>query len=32
LKLDPKKEYFQIGIELLSETKDYLLFMLKNKK
>ena len=29
LKLDPKKEYFQIGIELLSETKDYLLFMLK---
>ena len=30
LKLDPKKEYFQIGIELLSETKDYLLFMLKS--
>ena len=29
LKLDPQKEYFQIGIELLSETKDYLLFMLK---
>ena len=30
LKLDPQKEYFQIGIELLSETKDYLLFMLKS--
>ena len=29
LKLDPEKEYFQIGIELLTETKDYLLFMLK---
>ena len=29
LELDPKKEYFQIGIELLTETKDYLLFMLK---
>ena len=30
LKLDPQKEYFQIGIELLSETTDYLLFMLKS--
>ena len=29
LELDPQKEYFQIGIELLAETKDYLLFMLK---
>ena len=29
LNLDPEKEYFQIGIELLAETKDYLLFMLK---
>ena len=29
LELDPKKEYFHIGIELLSETKDYLLFILK---
>ena len=29
LELDPQKEYFHIGIELLSETKDYLLFILK---
>ena len=29
LKLDPEKEYYQIGIEVLTETKDYLLFMLK---
>ncbi len=29
LELDPEREYFQIGIELLAETKDYLLFMLK---
>jgi len=29
LDLDPEKEYFQLGIELLAETKDYLLFMLK---
>ena len=29
LGLDAEKEYFQIGIELLAETKDYLLFMLK---
>ena len=29
LDLDPEKEYFQIGIEVLAETKDYLLFMLK---
>ena len=29
LELDPEKEYFQIGIELLTESKDYLLFMLK---
>ena len=29
LELDPEKEYFQIGIEVLAETKDYLLFMLK---
>ena len=32
LDLDPEKEYFQLGIELLAETKDYLLFMLKNKE
>ena len=31
LGLDAEKEYFQIGIELLAETKDYLLFMLKKK-
>ena len=29
LELDPDKEYFQIGIEVLTESKDYLLFMLK---
>ena len=29
LDLDPEKEYFQLGIEVLAETKDYLLFMLK---
>ena len=29
LDLDPEKEYYQIGIELLAETKEYLLFMLK---
>jgi len=29
LNLNPEKEYFQIGIEVLAETKDYLLFMLK---
>ncbi|MBO7539879.1 MAG: hypothetical protein J6T44_11410 [Prevotella sp.] len=29
LELDPEKAYFQIGIEVLTETKDYLLFMLK---
>jgi hypothetical protein len=29
LELDPEKEYFQIGIEVLTETKDYLLFMMK---
>ncbi len=29
LELDADKEYFQIGIEVLAETKDYLLFMLK---
>ena len=29
LHLNPEKEYFQLGIELLAETKDYLLFMLK---
>ena len=32
LELDIKKEYFLLDIELLSETKDYLLFMLKNKE
>ena len=32
LELDPEKEYFQLGIELLTETKDYLLFMLKRRK
>jgi hypothetical protein len=31
LELDPSKDYFQLGIELLAETKDYLLFMLKKK-
>ena len=29
LDLNPEKEYFLIGIEVLAETKDYLLFMLK---
>ena len=29
LELDPEKEYFQIGIEVLTESRDYLLFMLK---
>lgn len=29
LDLNPEKEYFQIGIEVLAETKDYLLFMLR---
>lgn len=29
LDLDPEEEYFQIGIELLEETKDNLLFLLK---
>ena len=28
-RLAPEKEYFQLGIELLAETKDYLLFMLR---
>ena len=32
LELDPEKEYFQLGIELLDETKDYLLFLLKKTK
>ncbi len=31
LDLDPEQEYFQLGIELLTETKDYLLFMIKRK-
>ena len=31
LELDPKQEYFQLGIELLAETKDHLLFMLKKR-
>ena len=31
LELDSEKEYFQIRIEVLAETKDYLLFMLKSK-
>jgi hypothetical protein len=29
LHLDPKEEYFQLNIELLADTKDYLLFMLR---
>lgn len=29
LGLDPKQEYFLLGIELLTETKDHLLFLLK---
>ncbi len=32
LSLDPKREYFLLDIELLSETKDYLLFKIKNKE
>ena len=32
LDLDPDQEYFQLGIELLAEKKDYLLFTLKNKE
>ena len=31
LELDPNMDYFQLGIEQLTETKDYLLFMLKKK-
>jgi hypothetical protein len=31
LDLDPEREYFHIGIEVLAETKDYLLFMLKKE-
>ena len=31
LELDTVQEYFQLGIELLDETKDYLLFLLKKK-
>ena len=31
LELDTNQEYFQLGIELLDETKDYLLFLLKKK-
>ena len=31
LDLNPEKSYFLLGIELLSETKDYLLFKIKNK-
>ena len=29
LNLNPEQEYFQLGIELLAETKDYLLFMIR---
>ena len=29
LDLNPEQEYFHLGIELLDETKDYLLFILK---
>jgi hypothetical protein len=29
LHLDPKEEYFQLSIELLADTKDYLLFMIR---
>lgn len=29
LHLDPQEEYFQLSLELLAETKDYLLFMLR---
>ena len=31
LDLDPAKEYFLLDIELLADTKDYLLFMIKKK-
>lgn len=31
LDLDPDEEYFHLGIELLAETKEYLLFLLKKK-
>ena len=31
LDLDPEQGYFLLDIELLSETKDYLLFMIKKK-
>ena len=31
LDLDPDQEYFQLGIELLTETKDHLLFLLKKR-
>jgi hypothetical protein len=31
LELDPNQEYFQLGIELLTETKDHLLFLLKKR-
>ena len=32
LNLDPGKEYFLLDIELLTETKDYLLFKIKHKE
>ena len=32
LNLDPGKEYFLLDIELLTETKDYLLFKIRNKE
>ena len=32
LELDTDREYFKLGIELLDETKDYLLFLLKKTK
>lgn len=32
LHLDPNQDYFQLGIELLAETNDYLLFLLKKTK
>ena len=31
LELDPKQEYFQLGIEQLAETKDHLLFLLRKR-
>jgi hypothetical protein len=31
LDLDPEQTYFLLGIEVLSETKDYLLFKIKGK-